>query len=430
MVVQNDRTSVSGGALDERTSVSRSASERLSEPPQLYCLPVTYLPADSALPVALPMSVASGRGQGDLDAVVESASRMKRTLQETLVTPAQLAHLLERLWQPMAAVAAAPIDADESPPTFASLTTAAPDFSPVMAAACAIYDQYFGVVRVEPLTLSQFTTQVARTCLALLPDLPHTLLDRAQLNQLIATMMEMFSVLAERGQETGGQDTTRHPLLATHHSPPATLYQQAWQSTDPADRAWCERVAFYRWKVGHHFFNWCAIFCRDALVQAHAAIAADDIDRGAAQLGQAECFLRGSTAAMWYAGDFPARLYQTVIRPSMIMPGAPAGFSGDQNADYNRMKTAKQELKGFLRAHYGQDLVALPSMLRHALLQFHEADIQDNEHHLLIAAQKVGTDQSLAQKEWQAELPAHVYRQHALDILRQMAEMKRREFGG
>jgi len=428
MVVQNDRTSVSGGALDERTSVSRSASERLSEPPQLYCLPVIYLPANSALPVALPMSVASGRGQGDLDAVVESASRMKRTLQETLVTPAQLAHLLERLWQPMAAVAAAPIDADESPPTFASLTTAAPDFSPVMAAACAIYDQYFGVVRVEPLTLSQFTTQVARTCLALLIDLPYTLQERGQLSQLISSMVQMFSVLADRLQTNNGPVTglvdTNQPSLAT-----SALYQQAWQSTDPADRAWCERVAFYRWKVGHHFFNWCAIFCRDALVQAHAAIAADDIDRGAAQLGQAECFLRGSTAAMWYAGDFPARLYQTVIRPSMIMPGAPAGFSGDQNADYNRMKTAKQELKGFLRAHYGQDLVALPSMLRHALLQFHEADIQDNEHHLLIAAQKVGTDQSLAQKEWQAELPAHVYRQHALDILRQMAEMKRREFG-
>ena len=75
-------------------------------------------------------------------------------------------------------------------------------------------------------------------------------------------------------------------------------------------------------------------------------------------------------------------------------------------------------------------LAALPTRLRSAFMNFHEADIVDSEHHLIIAAHKVGTDQSLAQKEWQAELPDHIHRQKAVDVLREMAESKRREFSG
>jgi len=131
---------------------------------------------------------------------------------------------------------------------------------------------------------------------------------------------------------------------------------------------------------------------------------------------------------MWYAGDFPAVLYRDCVRPSMVMPGKASGFSGDQNADYNRMKETKERLKEFLCQGYGPTLTLLSPRLRQAFMNFHEADIEDNEHHLIIAAHKVGMDQSLAQKEWQAELPTHIHRQKAVDVLREMAESKRREF--
>ena len=161
---------------------------------------------------------------------------------------------------------------------------------------------------------------------------------------------------------------------------------------------------------------------------AHAAIVEGDEETGEAQLALADSFLRGTTAAMWYAGDFPANLYRDSVRPSMVMPGKTSGFSGDQNADYNRMKDAKERLKEFLRQTYGPNLAGLSPRLRRAFMNFQEADIEDSEHHLMIAAHKVGTDQSLAQKEWQAELPGHIHRQKAVDVLREMAESKRREF--
>lgn len=402
------------------------------EPAQLYDAPLVCLPADSAFPLATDACTTPTRDVAALAAIIESANRITRHLQEAVVTPAQLAQLTAPLGQAVTVVTTMLAQRNDQL-TAAPPSSVAQDFSPVLAAACAIYDDYFGVVRVEELTLAQFTGQFAHTCLALLPDLPYTLQDRAQILQLLAGMTQMFIVLADKmqaaqGQITQGQGAQDFGAAGQQIAATTTLYQQRWQAADPADRSWQERVAFYRWKVGHHFFNWCAIFCREALLQAQAAIARDAHACAVTHLGQAEICLRGSTAAMWYAGDFPAQLYQTVIRPSMIMPDAPAGFSGDQNADYNRMKSAKQGLKDFLRSRYGQDLATLPAPVRQALLQFHAADIEDNEHHLLIAAQKVGSDQSLAQKEWQAELPEHIYRQSALDILRHMAELKRREF--
>ena len=398
------------------------------EPAPLYDAPLVCLPADSALPPATAQTKTK-LDVGALAAIIESANRITRHLQEAMVTPVQLGQLTATLGQAVTVVTTALAQHNDQ---LAVATTVAQDFSPVLAAACAIYDDYFGVIRVEGLTLAQFTGQFAHTCLALLPDLPYTLQDRAQIQQLLASMTQMFMLLAERTRMASNEwDGTGGALpIAQPETGTPALYQQIWQAADPADRSWQERVAFYRWKVGHHFFNWCAIFCREALLQAQAAMTRDAHDCAVTHLRQAEICLRGSTAAMWYAGDFPAQLYQRVIRPSMIMPDAPAGFSGDQNADYNRMKSAKQGLKDFLRAHYGQDLATLPATVRQALLQFHAADIEDNEHHLIIAAQKVGSDQSLAQKEWQAELPEHIYRQSALDILRQMAEMKRREFAG
>jgi hypothetical protein len=325
------------------------------------------------------------------------------------------------------------------------------DFGPFLADACAVYDIYFGVVRISAMTLLQRAAQVAATAQAVLHDLPYSLLDRTQIVMLIANIGRMLKTVAQElapdsaplvdspASDSPASDSpvsdspvsdSPAPRPATVHSGAEAVrraYSQCWQSKGSDGAEWSQAVAFYRWKVGHHFFDLCTIFCGDALRDAQAALAGGDENAAVTTLALADSFLRGTTAAMWYAGDFPANLYRDAVRPSMVMPGKTSGFSGDQNADYNRMKDAKDRLKKFLRQGYGPDLAGLSPRLLRAFMQFHEADIEDSEHHLIIAAHKVGTDQSLAQKEWQAELPGHIHRQKAVDVLREMAESKRRE---
>jgi len=301
------------------------------------------------------------------------------------------------------------------------------DFGPLLAEACAIYDSYFGVVRISAMTLLQRAAQVAATAQALLHDLPYTLLDRTQIVMLIANIGRMLAIVAQ--ELAPDADSPASQPASTNRGAEAArqAYSQCWQPKRNDGAEWSQAVAFYRWKVGHHFFDLCTIFCGDALRDAQAALAERNENAAVAALALADSFLRGTTAAMWYAGDFPANLYRDCVRPSMIMPGKTSGFSGDQNADYNRMKDAKDQLKKFLRQAYGPTLAGLSPQARTAFMNFHEADIEDSEHHLIIAAHKVGTDQSLAQKEWQAELPDHIHRQKAVDVLREMAENKRRE---
>jgi len=268
---------------------------------------------------------------------------------------------------------------------------------------------------------------VVRTSQALLFDLPHTLLDRTQIVMLVANVGRMLAVLADRLGATKSATDAAQPV-ADLTADRRAAYGRCWLETPGDPAGWSQTVAFYRWKVGHHFFDLCTIFCGDALHRTHGAIVAGNEQAGVAELKLADSFLRGTTAAMWYAGDFPANLYRDVIRPSMVMPGRASGFSGDQNADYNRMKDCKEKLKELIRQTPNPALSALSPRLLRAFMDVHEADIEDSEHHLIIAAHKVGTDQSLAQKEWQDELPGYIHRQKAVDVLREMAERKRREF--
>ncbi|MEM7132154.1 MAG: hypothetical protein AAF702_37960 [Chloroflexota bacterium] len=313
------------------------------------------------------------------------------------------------------------------------------DMSKPMAEACTIYDDYFGMMRVSSMEQLQFTAQVVSTCQNVLHDLPYTLLDRMQFTTLIRTMKEMLRVLSagDRSLNVDVHSDSKNSICtwtldrvdSYFANQQQRFYDKSWRDNAIHKDHWAEQVATYRWKVGHHFFNLCAIFCRHALQQVQRAITEESLDGGAKQLQNATQFLRGTTAAMWYASDFPAHIYQAIIRPSMVMPRPPAGFSGDQNADYNRMKEQKEDFKAFLHTCYGPSFSALPASLYQALRDFYEADIQDIEHHVIIAANKVGTDQSLAQKEWLAELPTSPsHAQSAVDILREMAEMRRREY--
>lgn len=401
-----------------------------------YTRPVAFLPATSLLPQAPCIAGSDCQlAAGLLRAVVATATEISVRWQQVVVNPGWAERDLSTLARQIHRVAAhLPMTRDRllqpepnrPPERLNPQEEAQRDRNAVMAEACAIYDRYFQVERVAAMRFDAFVDQVAATTCHLLDDLPYTLLDRAQVAQIVATIGAMFATL-----QTKLPPASPSTPAALHTEPASTTtspYHAFWQQAETQTPAWAEQVAFYRWQVGHHFFDLCAIFCTAALQAAECALREEDAQAGIDALQQAETFLRGTTAAMWYAGDFSAQIYQQIIRPAMVLPGAPAGFSGDQNADYHRLKQAKQQLKKVLRGRYGADLAAMPARLHQAWLRFHEADIENDEQHLLIAAHKVGVDQSLAQKEWQAELPDLAHKQTALDALREMAERRRREF--
>lgn len=395
----------------------------------LYQPPIAFLPAAPLLPVPDNSPVDSALLGCALGGAIETAEQLLDRLQKGVVSLGKIESEVARLEESLAGMAdlltpLLPVESSVADVNVQAHQLAVADFGALLADACAVYDSYFGVVRLHPMTLLQLAAQVARTAQAVLRDLPYTLLDRTQIVMLVANIGRMLATLAQHLPTSSGNPMPAQKSGAEMRR----AYAQCWEQNKADSAEWSQTVAFYRWKVGHHFFNLCAIFCADALRCVCAAIAEGDEQTGEAQLALADSFLRGTTAAMWYAGDFPVNLYRDSVRPSMAMPGKSSGFSGDQNADYNRMKDAKERLKEFLRQAYGPHLAGLPPRLRGAFMNFHEADIEDSEHHLIIAAHKVGTDQSLAQKEWQAELPGHIHRQKAVDVLREMAESKRREF--
>ena len=259
-----------------------------------------------------------------------------------------------------------------------------------------IYDGFFHVRRVPELTAPQFLNQALHVIAALLADLGDALLDR---DELIALFDAMVHALECAG------------VVAV--PPNGAPWPQAAAPEDEPDGA---RV-WYRWVAGHHTFALCAIFARDALLRAQSAIESADADAVAAALNDAGLFVRATAAAMWYTADFPIKFYLEKMRPAMEASGARGGFSGTQNADYERYKAERERTVEALFEKFGNRASQWPPAVLAALTRFHEIEVQAAEHHVLVAASKVELDQSLAQKSTQ---PGG--RESAVDILREVVD--------
>jgi hypothetical protein len=279
----------------------------------------------------------------------------------------------------------------------------------VEAWAHAIYDRYFHVTRLRGMTAAQLTAQAVATAANLLDDLPRTLLNRAE-------PVRLLHAAALLHRHLGGASAGPQPAASQAAGPPPAV--------DPDPVA----LAFRRWRGGHHFFALCCQVCGDALLAAARAAAASDVEAAARAVRVASPLLRGTTAAMWYAADFPRAFYTQHIRPSMVATLAPGGFSGNQNPDHARMSRARRALRETLIDTFGTTPARWPSPLQEAVRDFHATNVEDNEHHTLIAAAKVGQDISLAQASWQDQLPAHLRSRSAVDVLRRMTDLKRAEY--
>ena len=244
----------------------------------------------------------------------------------------------------------------------------------------AIYDKFFHVRRVAELGASQFQVQALHTVSGLLADLADSMLDR---DEIAALLDAITSMLCAFGISPSSQAVADAPLALAAASP---------ENEPDGARVW------YRWVTGHHTFAVFAIFARAAMLEARSAIGSSQPQAAANALQRAAVFLRGTAAAMWYTADFPFKFYQEKMRPAMEAAGSRGGFSGTQNADYERYKFERERTIEALFEAHGDRRSQWPADVYAALAAFHETEVQAAEHHVLVAASKVRVDRSLAQK--------------------------------
>ncbi|MEU2039682.1 hypothetical protein [Nocardia niwae] len=271
------------------------------------------------------------------------------------------------------------------------------------------YDRYFGFVRVAELPRDVLAAQIVITCAAVL----------AEMSTAPIALDESISALDAIGAMLAWCATTSVTVRETVSRVAGRPF---------ADAA-VEVRAEYRWIIGHHLFNLSTVFCLAEIQRAQASAVAGDDSATADALLAAARYLRATTAAMWFAGAFPAEIYLRHVRPSMaVLSGRETGFSGTQNLDYHRLRRAIDVLRVALAA----TPVRGSAVLRSAHAVFTEIEIQDVEHHILIAAAKVGgTEPSLLSHANRTELPGHMDLVPAVEVLRDLAEQRRasREYG-
>lgn len=259
-----------------------------------------------------------------------------------------------------------------------------------------IYDKFFHVRRAPGMDAPALLAQALHVYSALLGDLGEALIGRDEVTALLDAVSAQLAALgASLPSGNGSKSSTGAPEA---------------QDLDGA-RVW------YRWVTGHHTFALCAIFARRALLDACDAVRAGDAAAVESALLRAAVHVRATASAMWYTADFPIAFYLEKLRPAMEATGARGGFSGTQNADYERYKSVREALVEALFEAYGDLASQWPRSVLAALLHFHEIEVQAAEHHVLVAASKVQLDQSLSQKA--TEPGSH---ESAVDVLREMVD--------
>lgn len=299
-----------------------------------------------------------------------------------------------------------------------------PDYDRHHLGGYIVYDEYFGIVRVPHLSPTQLLGQCVSTVYAMLGDLPFTMLAREEIIVLFTALYKLFNCFLDEELEDIPPVPASY-VMQENNNLEATALLWTTLATDSVQR---KNIAMFRWLVGHHTFNMITIFLTEAVNNAIRAIQAKDNPTIIAELDRASTFLRAGIACEWYAANFSNSIYTDIVRPTMIRQDIPGGdgFSGDQNAEFNRFKVAKENLKRAVRTAYDED--NLPRYVEQALRGFVEMYVQDAEHHVLLAAAMVGSTPSIAQDEWQKDLPDGTPAQSAVDFLRDMVSARREEF--
>jgi hypothetical protein len=290
-----------------------------------------------------------------------------------------------------------------------------------------LQDKYFRIRRIPELSRRAFAAQCGATAERILLDLPFSVLGIEEYTAILRAMAMSWSTLAEEGVPHGVAEPKTQVEIPVTPDDWRTFWQLPMEQEKRA-----RQVAQYRWVTGHHFLDICFIFCRKHLSDAISALNSEDPEGSARSLRMSTIFLRGTTAAMRYAANFPARIYNEITRPSMDEMGAPLsmGFSGTQNADYIKFQVIKDSLLNTVKNTKEMISSEKFGITLEAFKEFREVYLADMEQHILIAASKVGTDTSLMQKASRKSMPTgiKITDKSGADILRELVDIRRSEF--
>ncbi|MEL6705605.1 MAG: hypothetical protein AAFP15_15165 [Bacteroidota bacterium] len=412
---------------------------------EAYAKPRVYLPADSLLAEAAPASplaaVTLSRALGETAQVTKAyTTRFRSHVLAPMTVVLGLEHIGARL-EELVGVCRAHSDelaghsreSSEMAVRSSLVRSGFPaDRLEARAADYAIQDRYFRVIRTEHMSYETLMAQVATVSSRLIHDLPYTVLGREEMLGLLEALVLALTVAQERSGEPETQTATEHGRMASaRKSDTSNSLRAFWEALPDDIEALDWQVGHYRWLNGHHFWKLLLLFLIHALDQSEAAVREEDEATACHWLSRARAFLRGTAAAMWYAGDSPSSVYRNSIRPSMVKLAQEMkakSFSGVQSADFGRMKAARTGLRESVRETYGADASHWPDALYVSMRAFHQTDIHCDEQHVLLAFAKVGgEDPSEAQKMKMHKLPPSIRPQSAVDVLRHMADIKRAE---
>lgn len=154
-----------------------------------------------------------------------------------------------------------------------------------------------------------------------------------------------------------------------------------------------ERTAITRWKLGHHAFHVYLVAMNTLLEDALKAAKSADWPPLSRSLRELTILLDATTASMKYASDFPSRLYEDLVRPSMMPPFLSPAFSGELNREHELMLDQVKELRRCLRAGDG-----LPEEVTEALSDLRSATARNRRHHMLVCEKHVEGGVSLVRE--------------------------------
>jgi hypothetical protein len=96
-------------------------------------------------------------------------------------------------------------------------------------------------------------------------------------------------------------------------------------------------AALRRWRRGHRLFFVVTQGIVPALSGLARAISEDDRPTARSALSAAAALSRGAAAALRFTADFAPEAYADTVRPSMVPPDVPPGFSGVQSPDHQML---------------------------------------------------------------------------------------------
>lgn len=277
----------------------------------------------------------------------------------------------------------------------------------------SVCDNYFRFVRVRDMSARAWLGSLAFVALSVVEDLPYILLNLDETLALLNAITIQFAWSLPDGEFS----TPALPARPTPTPP--------WQSeVDAHGRT--VAIAYFRLLVGHHIWQHFSVMARELFDESAQAFAAQRDTEATEKLWKATHLFRGTTATMWYASIFPRKIYQNELRPTMVETDAIDAQV--QHLTYNLLKLSIKKLKATLEARI-QSGQPLQSQRAFEILQeFYELYVQDMEQHVFVAHSRVWLDSSLAQKVWQAKLPPQSRTKNAMDLLRDMAVLRRKDW--